>query len=684
MGKKYLLVIYFLLVGVVFAQEKVVIISGDNQVGFAGQTLEKELVVQVLSAAGKPRKGVPVIFSVVKEPLQPPLARKKSPVVLSSPVVLTDNQGFASVQVNPGYPAVGQILISCATRATIGNPVIFHLETKKRFWVGFLLLDVIGGLGIFLFGMLYLNEGLQKIAGQKMRQVLITLTGVKWRAFLSGLVVTGLNQSSSATAVLVVTLVSAGLLPFAATMPLMMGAAIGSTVTAQLVAFRLSDYAVLISGIGFFLKFLSKTRRKQYIGEAILGFGVLFLGMKIMSDSLSPLKHYEPFMNLMRGVENPLAGILVGLFFTMIIQSSGATSGIVIALALSEAINLRQAISINLGASIGTCITGAIAAIGRGREGKRVVLWHTFFQTVGVILVYPFITVVQYCQEPAWIYFIKWFTKTVVASTSLARQIAMAHTLVSVFNAMIFWPLLGVFRPLMEKILPAKEEEKPFGPIYLQENLITGGMPELALLQAKKEILREGELVLEMYSGLWTALEMRSIRLLENISLKDIRVDTLRNAIIPYLTRIGQQPLSPEQAELETKLLYITADLEAVGDIIDRNMVPLLTKLIENKLYFSESSFSDLLRLHQQVGENLTKSLQAIRENDEVLAKYLAEVKPEIGRLEAELRLKYVKCLHAEKEGELSTSGIYLDILDHYKRIQSHLSTIGYVLLGKF
>lgn len=551
------------------------------------------------------------------------------------------------------------------------------------FWI-MLLLNAFGGLGIFLFGMLYLNDGLQKIAGQKMRQVLITLTGVKWRSFLSGLTVTCLNQSSSATAVLTVTLVSAGLLQFAATMPLMMGAAIGSTVTAQLVAFRLSDYAALISGVGFFLKFLSKTRRHQYIGEAILGFGILFLGMKIMSDSLSPLKHYEPFMNLMRGVENPLAGILVGLFFTMIIQSSGATSGIVIALALNEAIGLPQAISLNLGASIGTCITGALASVGRGREGKRVVLWHTFFQTAGVILVYPFITIIQYGGEPAWIYFIKWFTRTVVGTTDLARQIAMAHTMVSVFNAMIFWPLLGVFRPIMEKILPAREEEKPFGPIYLQDNLITDGMPELALAQAKKEIIREGELVAEMYSGLWTALEMRSTRLLESISLKDIRVDTLRNAIVPYLTKIGQQVLSPEQSELETKLLYITADLEAIGDIVDRNMVPILTKLIENKLYFSENSFTDLLQLHQRVGDNLAKVLEAIRRSDEQLARYVAEVKPEIGRLEAELRLKYVKCLHEGSGEEIGISGIYLDILDHYKRIQSHLSSIGYVLLGNF
>ncbi len=226
-----------------------------------------------------------------------------------------------------------------------------------------------------------------------------------------------------------------------------MGAELGSTVTAQLVAFRLSEYSVVIAGAGFYVSFFGKSNKIKNIGNILLGFGLLFLGMQIMTDLLAPLRNYGPFLELMKSAENPILGILAGMVFTMLVHSSGATSGIVIALALAGGVSISQAIPLNLGAQIGTCVTAALGSIGRGREGKRVALWHVFHQSAGVLLIFPFLTIVRYHGEASWIYFIKWFTLHFIRTDDPARQIAMAHTLAFALNVMIFFPLL----PYMKK-----------------------------------------------------------------------------------------------------------------------------------------------------------------------------------------------------------------------------------------
>ena len=246
----------------------------------------------------------------------------------------------------------------------------FGVNTNEHFWLIWLFVKLTGGLGIFLFGMFFLNDALQKIAGKRLRNLLITMTKSPWRGLGTGIFATALNQSSSATTALEVSLVSAGLLTFYQTMAVTMGAEIGSTITAQLVAFNIADAGILIAGAGFFISFAAQTRNNKqikYIGDTIVGIGLLFLGMKIMSDMLTPLKHFQPFMEMMKEAENPLYGIIVGCAFTFIIHSSGATSGIVIALALAGAITLEQAIPINLAAMIGTCVTAVMSITRRFR-----------------------------------------------------------------------------------------------------------------------------------------------------------------------------------------------------------------------------------------------------------------------------------------------------------------------------
>jgi phosphate:Na+ symporter len=581
-----------------------------------------------------------------------------------------------------GYPDSGEIVVTAISRDMNGDPVVFKAVSRSRTWLISIFLGIIGGLGIMLFGIFYMNEALQKLAGQKLKELLITLTASPIRGIGTGLFATLFSHSSSATTVLEVSLVSAGLLTFFQTMPVTMGAEIGSTVTSQLLAFRLADYAVLIAGLGFFLMILSHTKKWKSIAEAVFGFGLLFLGMKIMSDLLIPLRDYLPFVDLMKRIENPLFGIGIGLAFTAIIQSSGATAGIVIALALAGVIDLKQAILLNLGAQIGTCVTAVIGSIGRAREGKRVALWHLFHQTAGVAIIYILLFSATWNGRPFWTAFVEKFTRMFFFTEDLARQIAMAHTLSAVLNAAVFFFLLPAMYKFMLYLLPAKEIERPFGPVFIDDNLIS--TPSLALEEARREIVREGEIVSDMFANSLELFKCADTRFCDTVSLKDIRADILRNAIVPYLTKVAQGYLSDGQSKTETALLFITADFEEIGDIIDKNIVPLARKKLSYEMRFSEGGWNDIVELHARVLTNLNDAILALRANNTELMRRVADTKASVNTLESEMRKRHVGRLNAGLKETLETSSVHLDLIDQFKRINSHIASIGAVLLGEF
>ncbi len=657
------------------ASQKIEVVSGNNQIGIAGYPLPEDFCVKIVSEKGAPLAGAPVVFSVIDD-------KHADNFSFSSPVAITDSLGLAATRLNIARGFYGDILIRASTKEAFPSPVIFKASSRNKNWLMILFLELVGGLGLFLFGMFYINDALTKIAGTKLRELLIYLTKNPLRGMGTGLLVTMFNQSSTATILLEVSLVSAGLLTFYQTMAVTMGAEIGSTITAQLVAFKLTDYAVLIAGLGFYISFFSKTKKWIQAGHVILGLGIIFLSMRVIADMLAPLREYAPFMQAMESVSNPLFGIFIGLVFTMLIHSSGATAVIVIALALAGAIDLRQAIPINLGAQIGTCFTAALASIGRGREGKRAALWHVLHQSAGVLLIYPFLSFVTFHGEPAWVYFVKWFTSTFFATFDVARQIAMAHTLSAVINALIFLPFLPAARDLLLKAFPSGEEEKPFGPKYLDDILLE--TPSLALEQARKEVIREAEIVLVMLRESLKVFDERDLKLRETVSLMDFRVDMLRNAIVKYLTKIGQGGLmNEEQSAQEIMLLYITADIETIGDIIDKNVLALARKKLENNLWFSDEGWQDIVAIHAKITDNLEKAITALKDNNLELAKLVAETKANINVYESSLRKKHISRLHSGLAESLETSSVHLDLIDNFKRINSYISSVGNSLTGK-
>ncbi|MCL2390917.1 MAG: Na/Pi symporter, partial [Endomicrobia bacterium] len=394
-----LLFIFFIFTVSVFASDKTLYsVSGDNQTGIRGYPLRNEFVVRVINGDGSPGAGIAVRFSIIRS-VNEEFRRNISYVVPE--VTLTDEDGYARAKLILGRNAPNEIHVVAFSEHIPGN-VIFQTLAFHKNWFFLMLMNLAGGLALLLFGMSFINEALQRAAGQRFRDILISVTSSRFKGVLSGFFLTCLNQSSSATMLLAIALVSGGVLSFFQSMSISLGASIGSTITAQLVAFRLVNYALLITAAGYVISFVSGGKRIAKIGDAIFGFGVLFLGMKLMSDAMIPLTLNPVFLDFIIGIKSPAFAITAGILVTLIIQSSGAFVGIIIALAASGILTLEQAVCLALGSQIGTCITVVIGSLKMPRNAKRTMIWQIVQQTIAVILIFPFLQMVSYNGEGVW------------------------------------------------------------------------------------------------------------------------------------------------------------------------------------------------------------------------------------------------------------------------------------------
>jgi phosphate:Na+ symporter len=541
--------------------------------------------------------------------------------------------------------------------------------------------SLVGGLAVFLYGMLQMNKNLTAIAGNRLSKVMLNLTKGKVRGYLTGLGVTIINQSSSATTVLEAALVGAGLMTFGQSLAVTLGAELGSTFLGQLVAFpSITKLSTIIIAAGFFSTLVTKTKRRRSAAKAVLAFGLLFLGIDMMSKSLEPLRTFEPFLDLMARIDNPLLGILIGLLFTMIVQSSGATSGLTIAMAVSGTITLAEAVPINMGAAIGTCITAVLGSMALNREAKRAAYIHILFQTIGVILVYILLQI-PFRGDRLWLFLVKEFTRRVLGTESLARQIAMAHTFMSVVNHLFIVPLLPFVVKFFNAIYPPKDIEEPFGVKYINDTLIDS--PDLALKAAKKEILRGVEMAKEMFDESIAMFETRNIQKLREIGSTEEKVDILRNEIIPFLTKVAARELTDEESVTEVTYLYITNEFESIGDVIDKNVLALAQKLIESNHQFSADGAQDIKRLYEEISRNFDSIVEVIKRGDLKLAQEVTLTGGTVRKLETDLRERHFKRLQDGLKETVKTSSVHLDLLDNLKRVNDHIVYMAYTVLGR-
>lgn len=540
---------------------------------------------------------------------------------------------------------------------------------EGKFPLALMLVGLFGGLGIFLYGMHDASEGMRKVAGARMKAILGALTHNRMMGLSLGAIITFILQSSSATTVMLVGFTSAGLMVLWQTLGVILGADIGTAFTVQLIAFRIYDYALLVVGVGALMVLASRSQRYKSIGQVILGFGLIFFGMKIMSEAISPLRNSMVFLGVLRSFgDYAWWGILVSAVFTAIIQSSAATIGLILTLALTGAIGLSISIPLILGANIGTCATALLSSIGTSREAKRVAVAHTLFKVFGVLILYfwigPFAELIAH------------------TSSSLTRQIANAHLLFNLFNSVIFLPVLAPYGRLISKIIPRRvEAPKEFGPKYLEPRLLA--TPALALGEARREILRMAKVVERMVADVMVPFKQNDEILLARLLRDDDKVDILEEAVTPYLTQLSQKILTEEESRQEVALLYVVDELEHIGDVVSKDIVPLGAKMVEGKLFFSEEGLRQLEDFHGKVFDNLKLVIKAFEQDDLGLAKEIVDIKPQMVHLDKELHKAHIDRLHKGLKESLDTSTIHLDLSSNLRRINSHITEIAHVILGE-
>ena len=530
----------------------------------------------------------------------------------------------------------------------------------------FVVISFLGGIALLLYGIRLAGEGLQKAAGGRLRAILTSLTKNRYIGIGVGAAITAILQSSSAATVMLVGFVSSGLMTLNQTIGVILGADIGTTVTVQLLAFRVYDVAILFIAIGIGLMSFAKRAVTREIGQGILGFAFIFFSIKIMSDSMIPLRESEYLKALLLSIgESPLLGILIAAIMTALVQSSAAVIGMALALSLQNLMTLDVAIPIILGANIGTCAAAILTSIGANLEARQVAAAHTLFKVIGVALFYPLIVPFKEVIE--------------YTAADIPRQIANAHTLFNVAIAVIFLPFANPFANLVRKIIPEREGEERFGPKYLDPHVLN--TPSLALGQATREALRMSDIAQWMLKESIQVIKSNDRDLLYRIEQRDDELDLLDREIKLYLTRIAQSTLTPPESKKEFELIAFTSNMENIGDIIDKNLMELAKKKITTGVSFSEEGLREIVEFHQMVLENFDISVSAFVSRNKDLAKKILRHKARLGEVERDFRQAHINRLHEGLQESVDTSAIHLDVLSNLKRINSHITNIAYPIL---
>ncbi len=534
---------------------------------------------------------------------------------------------------------------------------------------GFMAMKLFGGLALFLFGMEQMADALKAVAGERMKTILAKLTTNRFMGAATGAFVTAVIQSSSVTTVLVVGFITAGLMSMSQSIGVIMGANIGTTITAQIVAFKVTKAALLMVGIGFSMLFASKNERTKQYGAMLMGLGLVFYGMSVMSDAMKPLRTYQPFLDLMIQMENPIVGILIAAAFTGLIQSSSATTGIVIVMAGQGFITLPAGIALAFGANIGTCVTAMLASIGKPREAVRAAIVHVMFNVAGVLV---------------WVGLIGWLANIVTSisptypelsgierlGAETPRQIANAHTIFNVANTVIFIWFTTQTAKLVEWLVPDRgleEEGIIVATKYLDEELLS--TPSLALDRVRLEILHMGECVQEMLTRIMPAILTGNREELQEIQRMDDQVDILYAHIVDYLGRISKVSLTDQQTGEFLRLMDAASNLENIGDVIETNMVVSGNERIDGGISISDSTQEVLIGLHKAITKAVEAAIQAVSQSNELAAQVVTTMKEEINSLTDTAAVHQAQRLVAEEPNRIAAYTLEIDIIEKLKRI---------------
>ncbi|PEP57015.1 Na/Pi cotransporter family protein [Bacillus pseudomycoides] len=534
-----------------------------------------------------------------------------------------------------------------------------------------MIFQFIGGLGIFLFGIKYMGDGLQQAAGDRLRDILDRFTTNPLMGVLAGMLVTVLIQSSSGTTALTVGLVSAGFMTLRQAIGVIMGANIGTTVTAFIIGIKIGEYALPIMAVGAILLFFFKNKKVQSLGQVVFGFGMLFFGLELMSTGMKPLRSLESFQELTVSMSNsPVLGVIVGTIFTLIVQSSSATIGILQELFGQGAIDLKAALPVLFGDNIGTTITAVLAAIGTSIAARRSALVHVIFNIVGTIiftiLLVPFTNLIQYFQTSL--------------NLNPEMTIAVAHGTFNVTNAIIQFPFIAVLAWIVTKIIRGEDAAIDFKPQHLNPIFIEQS-PAIALTEAQKEIIRMAEFSLHGLKEATQFLNTKEKKHADMATQLEGAINNLDRKITEYLVLLSEKPLSPMDSEKHSVLASVVGDIERVGDHVE-NVVELVDSQISNRVTLSDEAMAELNEMLELTISTLQDAIGALTNFDTELAQTVITKERKIDQMERVLRKRHVLRLN-ERSCSGDASIIFIDMVSNLERIGDHAVNIADGVLGE-
>ena len=512
-----------------------------------------------------------------------------------------------------------------------------------------------------------------------MRIILAILTRNPIMGVLAGALVTAVLQSSSATTVMVIGFVSAGLMTLPQAISIILGANIGTTMTAQLIAFDIGDVAWLFVAIGFVLFFFIKKELIKYLGQTIFSFGLLFVGINIMGDVMKPLAGSEVFVNLMMQVQDiPVLGVLLGTVMTVVVQSSSATIAVLQNLAatagpdgVSSIIGLEGALPFLFGDNIGTTITAILASIGASVAAKRTAVAHVIFNLTGTLIFIWFI--------PAYADLITMISPKGPEVEIIARQIANAHTGFNCINTLIFIPLIPVLVKVVSKIVPGKDLDKlPSEPVYLDYHVLE--QPFAAIHLATKELVRLGNMVLGMMSVAQNAFVENDNQKIKEVLETENTINELQQHIMNYLASLfSTEIITEEQAVKVSGLIHIAGDIEHIGDHCE-NVVEFAEEKIQNAYEFSEEAYAEIYGCFDMAKKMLAESISALENRDAVKARIVKDIEKEMNMKELELRKHHMIRIN-EKKCSPEFTVIYTDVVHNIEKMGDYCNNIAEAVL---
>ncbi|MDO9509153.1 MAG: Na/Pi cotransporter family protein [Thermovirgaceae bacterium] len=524
-----------------------------------------------------------------------------------------------------------------------------------------LFFNLLGGVGLFLFGIKLMGEALQDLAGDRLRRLISALTSSPVKGILVGAAITALIQSSSATTVMTASFVHAGLMTLKQSIGVIMGAAIGTTITAQIIAFKIKEFALPVIGVGMLFAVFGRSKRQKFIGNGIVGFGLLFVGIQTMGNAMHFLQGRQDFF--LAFSHHPLMGVLAGTALTMLVQSSSATVGLTIVMASQGLLTLDAAIPILFGDNIGTTITAVLASLGLNRAAKQSAFAHVFFKVIGVLIF--------------MILFSPFKQLVLLTSSDIARQLANAHTIFNVLNTIIFLPFIDPFVRLVKKVLPDDGIVVMMGPRFLDRNLISAS-PIAAVEAVRKELVRMGLLTLEMVRDVRIAFQSNDRRMIEQVLQTERCVNELTREITSFSTDLMQVSLPPVLSSSLSFYVNGVGDIERVGDHAE-NLIELYEYKIEHDLPFSDLAMHEFEVMIGLSESALRLAVEALDTADDKKAEQVLILEEEIDSMERVLRKSHIERLN---QGVcIPGSGvIFIDILSNLERVGDHANNIALIV----